>query len=259
MAMMCPWCFGQATTYTRESDFSPTECAQCHRKIMPGELLFEDNVRQVTTLPRWATRPDHDSAAIAMNGRSLMVYFALIWNLALAVPVYRVWSGGIGAFWGTGAHVFAVLMALVFVLAAAYGAWQLAILVVGRLESRVVEDRVSIFWGIAGLGCRRTFELADIAHVVRTPNRTPGMYRLLIITPSESRRIAPWFPSSRVRLMQAWLCSMRRSTLRLQGLCPTCSYDLRATPVGNPCPECGNRSPDPSGVEGVGQRGRTCS
>jgi hypothetical protein len=31
----------------------------------------------------------------------------------------------------------------------------------------------------------------------------------------------------------------RRSLRRRRGLCPACAYDLRATPPGAPCPECG--------------------
>jgi hypothetical protein len=34
-----------------------------------------------------------------------------------------------------------------------------------------------------------------------------------------------------------WARERRR---RRQGLCPTCSYDLTATPPGAPCPECGS-------------------
>jgi len=32
---------------------------------------------------------------------------------------------------------------------------------------------------------------------------------------------------------------IRRSLRRRRGLCPACAYDLRATPAGSPCPECG--------------------
>ncbi len=37
----------------------------------------------------------------------------------------------------------------------------------------------------------------------------------------------------------------RRARIALRsrrGLCPACAYDLRATPAGNPCPECGRLS-----------------
>jgi hypothetical protein len=30
-----------------------------------------------------------------------------------------------------------------------------------------------------------------------------------------------------------------RASRRRRGLCPACAYDLRATPAGSPCPECG--------------------
>ncbi len=46
-------------------------------------------------------------------------------------------------------------------------------------------------------------------------------------------------------LAAAWwaalvLPGMSRCVLRRRrGLCPACAYDLRATPAGNPCPECG--------------------
>lgn len=33
--------------------------------------------------------------------------------------------------------------------------------------------------------------------------------------------------------------ALRRSLRRRRGLCPACAYDLRATPAGSPCPECG--------------------
>lgn len=32
---------------------------------------------------------------------------------------------------------------------------------------------------------------------------------------------------------------VRRFIRRERSLCPHCAYDLRATPVGSPCPECG--------------------
>ena len=42
----------------------------------------------------------------------------------------------------------------------------------------------------------------------------------------------------------------RRALRRRRGLCPACAYDLRATPAGSPCPECGrtaiNARPAPS-------------
>lgn len=34
----------------------------------------------------------------------------------------------------------------------------------------------------------------------------------------------------------------RRALRRRRGLCPTCAYDLRVTPAGSPCPECGSTS-----------------
>ncbi len=33
-----------------------------------------------------------------------------------------------------------------------------------------------------------------------------------------------------------------RTLRRRRGLCPACAYDLRATPAGSPCPECGRGS-----------------
>ena len=33
-----------------------------------------------------------------------------------------------------------------------------------------------------------------------------------------------------------------RANRRRRGLCPACAYDLRATPAGSPCPECGQIS-----------------
>ncbi|MBX3403197.1 MAG: hypothetical protein KF699_07280 [Phycisphaeraceae bacterium] len=34
--------------------------------------------------------------------------------------------------------------------------------------------------------------------------------------------------------------AIRRTLRRRRGLCPACAYDLRATPAGSPCPECGS-------------------
>ncbi|HEY7117413.1 MAG TPA: hypothetical protein VH475_12555 [Tepidisphaeraceae bacterium] len=35
----------------------------------------------------------------------------------------------------------------------------------------------------------------------------------------------------------------RERERKLRGWCPRCGYDLRATPPGGRCPECGRRSP----------------
>lgn len=36
--------------------------------------------------------------------------------------------------------------------------------------------------------------------------------------------------------------ALRRKVRLRRGLCPHCAYDLRATPLGSPCPECGTLS-----------------
>jgi hypothetical protein len=38
--------------------------------------------------------------------------------------------------------------------------------------------------------------------------------------------------------------TLRRILRRRRGQCPACGYDLRSTPHGSPCPECGRPAPD---------------
>ena len=59
------------------------------------------------------------------------------------------------------------------------------------------------------------------------------------------RPIWPGFLFNSLFWGAAWLAlltiplSICRSLRRRRGQCPKCAYDLRATPAGNPCPECG--------------------
>lgn len=53
--------------------------------------------------------------------------------------------------------------------------------------------------------------------------------------------IPMWMPVS-VSLLAtytAWRYTLRSRRRARAGLCPTCRYDLAATPAGAPCPECG--------------------
>jgi len=51
--------------------------------------------------------------------------------------------------------------------------------------------------------------------------------------------VRPWLPMALLAVMPAlWINRVRKSrSIRRQGLCPKCGYDLRATPKR--CPECG--------------------
>jgi hypothetical protein len=53
-------------------------------------------------------------------------------------------------------------------------------------------------------------------------------------------RIPYWFPSLLLLVSLAWWIVRRRRQLQ-PGRCPTCGYDLRATPTR--CPECGGPAP----------------
>jgi hypothetical protein len=48
-----------------------------------------------------------------------------------------------------------------------------------------------------------------------------------------------WFLALLFAAGPAWWAIGRRSRNKRSGLCPTCGYDLRATPPGGRCPECG--------------------
>jgi hypothetical protein len=72
----------------------------------------------------------------------------------------------------------------------------------------------------------------------RTRQRRPASYGLV----SVQRRLfvaAPhWLPAIAAALAPAlWLARTVRKSRRSGNLCPTCAYDLRATPAR--CPECG--------------------
>lgn len=53
--------------------------------------------------------------------------------------------------------------------------------------------------------------------------------------------IPMWMPVSLSLLATyaAWRYELRSRRRARAGLCPTCRYDLAATPAGAPCPECG--------------------
>jgi hypothetical protein len=81
---------------------------------------------------------------------------------------------------------------------------------------------------------------------------TGGDLNALVPSGTTSRtRIVPFLPLYRgLAINLLWFSLLwfilltvasfaRRSLRRRRGLCPACAYDLRATPAGSPCPECG--------------------
>jgi hypothetical protein len=66
---------------------------------------------------------------------------------------------------------------------------------------------------------------------IKDPDARPG-------PPSRAVLVSFWFPVTFFALAPAWwtIATIRRRR-RKRGLCPSCGYDLRATP--DRCPECG--------------------
>ena len=54
-----------------------------------------------------------------------------------------------------------------------------------------------------------------------------------------------WLPALALVPATVALRDLRHSRRTRRGRCPTCGYDLRATPQGGRCPECGSVPPDP--------------
>jgi hypothetical protein len=75
----------------------------------------------------------------------------------------------------------------------------------------------------------------------------PSLYFKIFSGGENAILILPyWLIASATSILPAWVLvrKLLRRRMRAKRLCPTCGYDLRATP--NRCPECGTIKPSPA-------------
>jgi hypothetical protein len=90
-------------------------------------------------------------------------------------------------------------------------------------------------WRVGVPQYRNRLEIPGLALATPPPADAAGSRRVIVVG------FAWWVPCvlAGVIALLSLIAPARSRRRRRHGLCPTCRYDLRATPVGSRCPECG--------------------